>query len=216
MQRGGYHGRYLPSGHLVYMHEGTLFAAPFDLDRLELTGQPVPVLEGVTPIRERGARSSPSRTADARVPAGTSIGAGRADPVDGPGGEDSSRLRAVAGHYSNIRFSPDGQRLAMDIREGKEQDVWVYEWGRDTLSRLTFDPGEDTTPVWTPDGRRIAFASDAGGQGDGEPLLAAGRWDGRGGAPDREQEPAVPDIVASEREVPGLHASTTRRRAGTS
>ena len=48
VQRGGYHGRYLPSGHLVYIHDGTLFAAPFDLDRLEVTGQPVPALEGVT------------------------------------------------------------------------------------------------------------------------------------------------------------------------
>jgi serine/threonine-protein kinase len=46
--RGGYHGRYVGSGHLVYMHEGTLFAAPFDLGRLELTGSPVPALEGVT------------------------------------------------------------------------------------------------------------------------------------------------------------------------
>ena len=48
VQSGGYHGRYLPSGHLVFIHDGTLFAAPFDLDRLEVTGQPVPALEGVT------------------------------------------------------------------------------------------------------------------------------------------------------------------------
>jgi serine/threonine-protein kinase len=43
VQRGGYQGRYLSSGHLVYLHEGTLFAAPFDLGRLEVTGQPVPI-----------------------------------------------------------------------------------------------------------------------------------------------------------------------------
>jgi serine/threonine-protein kinase len=47
----------------------------------------------------------------------------------------------------------------MDVREGTERDVWIYEWGRDTMSRLTFETGEDSTPVWTPDGRRIAFAS---------------------------------------------------------
>ena len=47
VQRGGYHARYLPSGHIVYMHEGTLFAVPFDLKRLEVTGQPAPILEGV-------------------------------------------------------------------------------------------------------------------------------------------------------------------------
>jgi serine/threonine-protein kinase len=68
-------------------------------------------------------------------------------------------LRAVAGTYDNIRFSPDGRRLAMDVREGAERDVWIYEWGRDTMSRLTFETGEDSSPVWSPDGRRIAFAS---------------------------------------------------------
>ena len=47
VQRGAYHGRYLASGHLVYVHDGTLFAAPFDLDRLEVTGQPVPALAGL-------------------------------------------------------------------------------------------------------------------------------------------------------------------------
>ena len=50
VQRGGYHGRYLSSGHLVYIHDGTLFAAPFDLDRLEMTGEPVPALGGVNRI----------------------------------------------------------------------------------------------------------------------------------------------------------------------
>ncbi len=48
VQHGGYYGRYLPSGHLVYVHNRTLFAAPFDLGRLEVTSQPVPALEGVT------------------------------------------------------------------------------------------------------------------------------------------------------------------------
>ena len=47
VQRDGYYGRYLPSGHLVYMHQGTLFGGPFDLKRLEMSAQPVPVLEGV-------------------------------------------------------------------------------------------------------------------------------------------------------------------------
>jgi len=68
-------------------------------------------------------------------------------------------LRDVPSAYGDLRFSPDGRRLAVDLREGSQSDVWVYEWGRDTFSRLTFDPGEDTRAVWTPDGRGLAFAS---------------------------------------------------------
>ena len=47
----------------------------------------------------------------------------------------------------------------MQIHDGTQWDVWVYEWARDTLSRLTFDPAMDFLPVWTRDGRRIVFSS---------------------------------------------------------
>jgi serine/threonine-protein kinase len=67
-------------------------------------------------------------------------------------------LRAMPSNWSNPHFSPDGLRLAVDILD-KQADVWVYEWARDTLSRLTFDPAADGKPVWTPDGRRIVFGS---------------------------------------------------------
>ena len=168
LQRGGYHGRYLRSGHLVYIHEGTLFAAPFDLGRLELTGPPAPVLEGV--IGERGERGSAVRVLGPRhagVPAGTGSG-GRACRFSGWTRTGStSPSEPLAGDYNNIRFSPDGQRLAMDLREGKERDVWVYEWGRDTMSRLTFDPGEDVVRC----GRRM---------GDGSPFPPRGRTRRRG------------------------------------
>jgi serine/threonine-protein kinase len=159
VHRGGYHGRYLPSGHLVYMHGGTLFAVPFDLGRLEPTGPPAPVLEGVIgnvggngvaqfAFSERGTLVFLPGQGGDEVPIQWMDKDGKTEP-----------LRALAGNYSNIRFSPDGQRLAMVLREGSERDVWVYEWGRDTMSRLTFEPGIDASPVWTPDGSRIAFSS---------------------------------------------------------
>ena len=160
LQRGGYHGRHLRSGHLVYMHEGTLFAAPFDPGRLELTGQPVPALEGVATapgfagaqfaLSDRGTLVFlPGRSTEAAIQIHWMDREGKTQP-----------LRALPGRYRSIRFSPDGQTLAMDIQEGRQRDVWVYEWERDTLSRLTFDPTNDQSPVWTPDGRRIAFGSD--------------------------------------------------------
>ena len=157
--RGGYHGRYLPSGHLVYIHEGTLFAAAFDIDRLEVTGQPAPAVEGVTShAGYAGAQFAHSdRGALVYVPGG-SVGAELTVQWMDRAGKQQP-LRAVLGDYGFPRFSPDGQRLALDMRERGQRDVWVYEWERDGLHRLTFDHVEDIAPVWTPDGHRIAFAS---------------------------------------------------------
>ena len=156
--RGGSHGRYLPSGHLVYIHDGTLFAVPFDLDRLEVTGQPVPALEGVMSNATIGKRAV-CRVGQRHV--GVSAGAEHCSGVpihwmDREG--KTTPLRATPANWSNLLFSPDGRRLAWQIVEG-QSDIWVYEWARDTLTRLTSDPANDTKPVWTPDGRRIVFAS---------------------------------------------------------
>ncbi len=159
VQRGGYHGRYLRSGHLVYMHEGTLFAAPFNLGRLETSGPRAPVLEGVTAnAGYGGAQFALSDSGTLAFLPGPNVQAGVSiQSMDKDG--KTQPLRATAGIYNNIRLSPDGKRLAVDLRERSERDVWIYEWERDTMSRLTVDPGEDARPVWTPDGRRIVFSS---------------------------------------------------------
>jgi Tol biopolymer transport system component len=77
----------------------------------------------------------------------------------------TSALRATKAVWQNPMFSPDGQKLVMDIDDGKQRDVWVYEWARDTLTQLTFDPNADYDPTWTPDGKRIVFASDRAKRG---------------------------------------------------
>jgi serine/threonine-protein kinase len=69
-----------------------------------------------------------------------------------------TRGRASSANWFN-QFAPDGRRLALQIFDGRQNDICVYEWARDTLSRLTSDPAHGTKPVWTPDGRRVAFAS---------------------------------------------------------
>jgi Tol biopolymer transport system component len=64
--------------------------------------------------------------------------------------------------YAEPRLSPDGTRVALTIRD-QENDVWIWDFARRTPTRLTFDPGVDERPVWTPDGRRIVFASSRAG-----------------------------------------------------
>ena len=68
-------------------------------------------------------------------------------------------LRETPGSYNNLAFSPDGKRLALEINDGNRRDIWVYEWQRDTLTRLTFAGETNRAPVWTPDGQRITYSS---------------------------------------------------------
>src|SRR5262245_34034538 len=68
-------------------------------------------------------------------------------------------LLSAPANWSNIRFSPDGTRIAMDINDGAKDDVYVYDSARDTLTRLTIHASANNMPLWTPDGRRIVFRS---------------------------------------------------------
>ncbi len=159
--RGGYYARYLPSGNLVYMHEGTLFAVPFDLNRLEVTGQPTPILEGVsaTPNANGGAQFSFSKTGNLAYIAGLG-GEGQNVSIDWMDREGKfTPLREASGNYMDPSFSPDGKRLALDMSDGKRIDIWVDDWERDSLTRLTFDGLNNRVPIWTPDGQRITYSS---------------------------------------------------------
>jgi Tol biopolymer transport system component len=159
VQRGGYYARYVASGHVVYMHEGTLFAVPFDLKHLEVTGQPTPILEGVatSPVTG-GAQFSFSDTGNLVYVAG-SVGR-QSVSIDWMDHEGKfTPLREIPSDYYDLAFSPDGRRLALDIFDGKRRDIWVYEWERDILTRTTFAGEYNVFPVWTPDGQRIVYSS---------------------------------------------------------
>jgi serine/threonine-protein kinase len=161
IHRGGYFARYASTGHIMYLHDGTLFAVPFNVERLDVTGQAVPIIEGVSgSAGTGGAEVAVSHTGTLMYVPGQPV----QDVIHWMGRTgETTVLRAAAGIWTNPSFSPDGQRLAMDISDGKQIDVWVYEWGRDTATRLTVDPANAVRPVWTPDGRRLAFASSRAG-----------------------------------------------------
>jgi len=184
--RGGYFGRYLASGHLVYLHDDTLFAAPLDLDRLELAGPAVPILDHVSGsvLAGVGGGSAQVAVSDTGTAAyfsgGVTSGTLPIDWLDRAG--KLTPLRSAPSDWSNPRFSPDGQRLAMDMYDGRQNDVWIYDWSRDATTRLTLEPGSHMRPEWTPDGRRIAYSRLQPGSGATNFNLFWRRADGSGDA----------------------------------
>jgi serine/threonine-protein kinase len=156
-----YYGRYVPSGHLLYIQQGTLFAVPFDPVRLETTGPAVTAIEGLmSSTSSGGAQVDVARegtVAYVEGPVTNSI----ANPIDWITRDGkTSVLRKEVSDWQDPRFSPDGQKIALAIFDGKQRHIWAYDWARDNLTQLTFDIGNDVVPVWTPDSKRIVFASD--------------------------------------------------------
>ncbi len=158
VQRGKF-PHYISTGHLVYDQAGTLMAVPFDPGRLEISGFPVPVIEGIrSPGTLRGgAQFALSRTGTlAYVPGTVEEFASTLVWVDRQGVAES--LPAPPRLYEYPQISPDGQRVAVGIAEN-ELHVWVYDVSRDALTRLTLEGVRNTVPVWSPDAQRIAFVS---------------------------------------------------------
>ena len=160
--RGGTFGRYLPSGHLVYVNRGTLFAVPFDVDRLEVHGTPAPVLDQVGYNTAQGSAQLDFSQTGTLIYRSGGAGGGLLTVAWLDGAGKAQPLLAKPGDYGRPSMSPDGQRLALEVTEGSGTDIWVYDWQRDTMTRLTFT-GTAAAPVWSPDGRYIAFL--AAGEG---------------------------------------------------
>jgi serine/threonine-protein kinase len=174
---GGTWGRYLPSGHLVYINQGMLFAVPFDADRLELRGTPTPALNDIAYRADNGfAQIDFSRTGTV-VYRSSKAGSGLVTVqwLDESG--NTRPLLPVPGNYLSPTLSPDGNRLAL-ISAG---DIWMYELGRGSMTRLTFGGGY-SNPLWTVDGRYFVFRAARGmwwtradGAGQPQPLTQSDR-----------------------------------------
>ena len=160
--QGGMDPRYLPPGHLVYAQGGSLMAMPFDPQRLAAMGAAVPVVDGVLQSLSTGAAQYSVSEAGSLVyvAGGLESAQSRLVWVNRNGAEKP--LAAPAHAYSAPRISPDGRRVAVGIVE-QETQTWMYDLSRNALTRLTFDGNYNFLPVWTPDGKRIAFISNKGG-----------------------------------------------------
>jgi serine/threonine-protein kinase len=156
---GGSNPHYASSGHLVFARAGVVLAAPFDLERLEMTGAPVAMLEGVMEDPTTGAAQfSISGVGSLVYVPGGAVAEGALVWVDREGTTDP--LAANRRAFATPRLSPDGQQLAVTVNG---RDIWVCQVARGTFTKFTFDPGVDERPVWTPDGNRVTFSSSRAG-----------------------------------------------------
>ena len=138
-------------------------AVPFDAASLEITGNPVPLIEGVV-VRNSGAADF-SISDNGRLVYALGAGGGTQRSlvwVDREGREEA--IGAETRNYRALRLAPDGQRAAVVVLDGDgNQDVLIYDLVRDIPTRFTFDAASDSFPVWSPDGERVVFASTRGG-----------------------------------------------------
>lgn len=153
---------YVSSGHVVYVAGGALWAIAFDPIRLQTLGTARVVVPQVVTLPTGAAEFDVADDGTLVYLVGIAASAaprnlvwvdreGREQPIDAP-------PRA----YANVRLSPDGTRVATEI-EGDGHDIWVWDFARKSLTRVTSDPGIDQSPVWMPDARRLVFRTEAGG-----------------------------------------------------
>ena len=164
----GRQARYVETGHVVYGQvepgaetSGTLMAVPFDLASLEVTGDPVPVLQGVR-------NSVPGFVDYAVSEAGTLVYVPRSLEglqhrlvwVDRSG--RTQPLTEFQREFHEPRLSPDGGRLSVTIGDIGVRNIWIYEIDRGTLTPFTLE-SQNSRAIWAPDGQRLLFSSDRAG-----------------------------------------------------
>ena len=149
--------RYEPSGQLVFMRDGALWRVPFDAERLQVIGQPVPVMEPVA-VRSGSADFAVGRSGTlAYRPSGPVVEPSRRLVwVDRDGNEEP--LSAAPRYYAHPDVSPDGGRVAMVVTGNDGSDLWIYDLARNAPTRLTFGAASVTVPRWSPDGDRVVFS----------------------------------------------------------
>ena len=167
---GGSDARYVPTGHLVYALEGTLMAAPFDLEKLEQTGPAVPIQESVSHAIYSGVSNQETGAGQFAFSNSGTLAyiSGSLFPeakrqlvrVDRKGVEEPIDIDAAK--YVAVRLSPDRARLLLDTLY-KTSSIWTYDLTRGAKAPQTFE-GDNMWPIWSADGTRFTFASEREGQ----------------------------------------------------
>jgi Tol biopolymer transport system component/tRNA A-37 threonylcarbamoyl transferase component Bud32 len=149
---GGTPATYSPTGHLLFVRNGTLIAQSFDAKRLALSGEAIPLMEQVNAYAVSNNEVLIYRRA-AGQPGQGSVQLVWFDRNGKPAGQVGG-----PGNYSgDVRLSPDGRRAAVDLVTGTNRDVWVIDLARGVPSRLTFE-GANWSPIFAPDGSRVVFS----------------------------------------------------------
>jgi eukaryotic-like serine/threonine-protein kinase len=160
-------GAYAAPGYLIFYRDGSLFGQAFDANKLELSGQPVPLLTGVQ-FQPRIAEAVFAASTPGVLVAqkGEDSGSSQLLWFDRRGQEIGAA--ADAGVYGNLSLSSDGRAVAVDATDSASQntDIWTYDLETRSAKRLTFSPAIDSMPVWSADGRRFVFSSNPAGQFD--------------------------------------------------
>ena len=159
--------QYIPPGYLTYVQAGTMFVAPFDLTRLEITGAPTLALQGVRMNSQGQAQVAHSQAGSmAYLPASGSAGPDSLVWVDRSGAEQPTAVSASA--IKAPRLAPDLRRVAVALSSGgglggNRSDVWVYDVMRNAPSRVTFE-GSSLYSIWSPNSTQLAYNSRQNGR----------------------------------------------------
>ena len=160
--RGGTNAIYLPTGHLLYSAGGSMRVVPFDADRLEIRGEPVPVSEPIAVSSTGGVNAAISSDGTLAYVPGTGMNAAERSLmwVDRTGHEE--RIDTPAAAFAVPRVSPDGGRVVAHL-EADTPDVTIIDLRRHNQVRLTFGKSPSIRPMWSADGKWVLFRSDVDG-----------------------------------------------------
>jgi serine/threonine-protein kinase len=172
---GGYGWRYVASGHVLYVHRGALFAKRFDPASATTSGPAIPIVDNImTNVASGSADFSATDEGTLVYLPGPDSPAMPIDIIERSGA--ATRLPIEPQNWHSLSYSPDGRQLAIEAGIRDQSDLWLYDFGRGALTRLTFSDVQDQFPIWTPDGRWIVYASAR----NGPPNLFARAADGSG------------------------------------